>query len=100
MVSEIEIVALAKATSPPTNPPKIYKVMVSPLGIVEAKFLRLAVGRAYHGLHNYSKRLPAGSEVVLNTWTIKIKEDLVTDFKSLPTDAIEELFLIINYTIA
>ncbi len=99
-VSNIEIVALAKATTPP-NPPKTYKVMVSPLGIFEMDLLPIPVGTAtaYQGLRNYSKSLPAGSEVVLNTWTIKIKEKDVTNFKSLPTDAIEELFLIIHYTI-
>ena len=91
-VSKIEVVALAKDSS------KIYKVMVSPLGIADADMLTLAIGAEYHGLHNNSKDL-TGSEVILNTWTIKVKENGVGDFKSLAPDAIGELFLIINYAI-
>jgi len=39
-------------------------------------------------------------EIDLNSWTLKIREDGAADFKSLSSDAIEEIFLIINYTIA
>ena len=91
-VSKIEVVALAKDSG------KIYKVMVSPLGNTDANMLNLTVGTIYNGLHNNSRDL-TGSEVNLNTWTIKIKESGVVDFKSLPPDAIQELFLIINYSI-
>jgi len=95
-VSKIEVVALAKDST------KTYQVMLSPLGNAPADLLTMApgsVGTVYQGLYNVLKDL-TGSEVDLNTWTIKVKEDAVADFKSLPTDAIEELFLIINYTIA
>ncbi len=91
-VSKIEVVALAKDSS------KVYKVMVSPLGNTDADLLNLAVGTTYQGLHNSFVDL-TGSEVALNTWTIKMKENGAGDFKSLPADAIEELFLIINYAI-
>ncbi len=93
-VSKIEVVALAK------NSAKTYKVMVSPLGNADVDMLNLAIGTVYKGLHNDSKTLAAGNEVNLNTWTIKVKENGVADFKSLPPDAIQELFLIINYSIS
>jgi len=70
--------------------------MVSPLGIADADMLTLDFETEYHGLHNNSKDL-TGIEVILNTWTIKVKENGVGDFKSLAPDAIGELFLIINY---
>jgi hypothetical protein len=92
-VSKIEVVALTKDSS------KIYKVMLSPLGSTPADLLTMPVDTVYQGLHHVLKDL-TGSEVDLNTWTIKIREDGVGDFKSLPADAIEKLFLIINYTIA
>jgi hypothetical protein len=41
-----------------------------------------------------------GSDVDLDSWTLKVKLDGAGGFKSLPADAIKELFLIINYTIA
>jgi hypothetical protein len=92
-VSRIEVVALPKAVG------KVYKVMVSPLGNTDADLLTLSASSEYQGLHNKSKDL-TGSEVNLNTWTIKIKESGQIDFKSLAPDAIEELFLIINYAIS
>jgi hypothetical protein len=92
-VSKIEVVALAKDDT------KTYKVMVSPLGNTDTDLLNLAVGSQYQGLHNSSKDL-TGNEVNLNSWTIKIKENGVGDFKSLATDAVKELFLIINYAIS
>jgi len=73
--------------------------MLSPLGSTDADLLSLAPGTTYQGLHQASKDLN-GSEVDLDTWTLKVKLDGAADFKSLPADAIEELFLIINYTIA
>ncbi len=95
-VSKIEVVALAKDST------KTYQVMLSPLGSAPADLLTMSagnVGTVYQGLYNELKDL-TGIEVDLNTWTVKIKEVTAADFKSLPTDAIEELFLIINYTIA
>jgi len=91
-VSRIEIVALAK------DPSKTYKVLVSPLGEAEADLLKISAGTVYQGLHNIIKDM-TGSEIDLNTWTIKIKEDGVANFKSLSPDAIEELYMIINYSI-
>jgi Tc toxin complex TcA C-terminal TcB-binding domain/Neuraminidase-like domain/Putative peptidoglycan binding domain len=88
----IDVVVLTKDS-------QTYKVMLSPLGNTEADFLSLVPSTTYQGLHQASKDL-TGSEVELGTWTLKVKLDGATDFKSLPTDAIEELFLIINYMVA
>jgi len=76
-----------------------YKVMLSPLGSTDNDLLPLTPDNVYKGLHQVSKSL-IGSEVTLGTWTFKVKLDGATDFKSLPVDSIDELFLIINYTIA
>jgi len=92
-VSRIEIAALMKDSG------KTYKVMVSPLGNADGDLLNMASGAVYQGLHNTSKDL-TGAEVDLNTWTVQVKEDGVVDFKSLPGDAMEELFLIIQYTVS
>lgn len=92
-VSKIELVAMVKDNT------KVYKVMVSPLGNNSTDLLTLSSGTTYHGLHNVLKDL-TGSEVDLNTWTIKIQEDGAVNFHSLSADSIEELFLIINYSIS
>ena len=92
-VKQIEVVALAKNTG------DTFKVQLSPLGTAETNLLSLGQDPAYQGLHRAVKDL-TGSEVDLNSWTLKIQKDAAPDFKSLPADAIEELFLIINYTIA
>jgi diadenosine tetraphosphate (Ap4A) HIT family hydrolase len=42
----------------------------------------------------------SGSELSFGAWTLKIQRDGAADFKSLPPDEIQELFLIVNYTIA
>ena len=92
-VKQIQVVALMKDAS-------TYKVMLSPLGNTEDKFLSLgSADTTYQGLHRAFKDLDR-SEVDLNAWTLKVKLDGTSDFKSLPTDAIKELFLIIKYTIA
>ncbi len=71
----------------------------SPLGTAQSDWLTLQPGSTYQGLDEVSKDL-SGSEVDLDTWTLKLKQDGAADFKSLPADAVEEMFLIINYTIA
>lgn len=92
-VKQIEVIALAKKTI------NIFKVQLSPLGTAATDLLPLGQDPTYQGLHRAFKDL-AGSDVDLNSWTLKIQTDGVADFKSLQADAIEELFLIINYTIA
>jgi hypothetical protein len=92
-VRQIEVVALAK------NAGDTFKVQLSPLGTAATDLLPLGQDPAYQGLHRAFKDL-TGSEVDLNAWTLKIQVDGAVDFKSLPVDAIAELFLIINYTIA
>lgn len=95
-VKQIEVVALM--ANEDTYNEDTYKVMLSPLGDTDLLSL-VDTDATYQGLHRALKDLE-GAEVDLNTWTLKIKLDGATDFKSLPADAIEELFLIINYTIA
>ncbi|BAV06840.1 hypothetical protein SAMN05421788_102526 [Filimonas lacunae] len=92
-VSKIELVALLKDSA------KTYKIMLSPVGTTPGDYLTLSAGGTYQGLNSVLKDL-TGNEVNLNSWTVKIQEDGATDFKSLPADAITELFLIINYAIS
>jgi Tc toxin complex TcA C-terminal TcB-binding domain len=93
-VKQIEVVALANKAS------DAFKVQLSPLGLGAGDLLALGQDPAYQGLHRAVKTLSGGSEVDLNSWTLKIQTDGAGDFKSLPSNALEELFLIINYTIA
>lgn len=76
-----------------------YKVQLSALGITPADLLPLSTDPTYQGLHRAFKDL-TGSEINLGAWTLKLRLEGAADFKSLPEDAISELFLIINYTIA
>ncbi|MDP2621002.1 MAG: neuraminidase-like domain-containing protein [Hyphomicrobiales bacterium] len=91
-VRQIEVVAQMKDGA-------TYKVQLSPLGISPADLLPLSTDPTYKGLHRAIKDL-TGSEINLGAWTLKLQLDGAADFKSLPEDAISELFLIINYTIA
>ena len=76
-----------------------YEVSLSPLGMTAADLLPLALDPTYLGLHRATKDL-TGSEVPLGNWTLGLRLGTATDFQSLPKDAVEELFLIVNYTIA
>lgn len=89
---QIEVVAQTKDGA-------TYKVQLSALGIAPADLLPLSTDPTYQGLHRAFKDL-TGSEINLGAWTLKLQLDGAADFKSLPEDAISELFLIINYTIA
>lgn len=88
---KIEVAALMKDSS-------TYRVMLSPLGSTPADLLSLSPDPTYQGLHRVLKDL-TGSEIGLANWTLKLKLDGQVDFKSLSADAIQELFLIVNYTI-
>jgi hypothetical protein len=90
---KIELAAKVK------NNAQTYQVMLSPLGTEPAEWITLGAGTAYPGLHSVLVDR-TGSEVDLNNWTLKIKRPASGDFKSLPADDIESLFLIVNYTIA
>lgn len=71
--------------------------MLSPLGSAEANLLRLSpASTTYKGLHRAWIDL-TGSEKNFGAWTLKVKLDGVLDFKSIPPDAVEELFLFVNY---
>lgn len=78
-----------------------YNVQLSALGITPADLLPLSTETepAYQGLHRAFKDL-TGSEINFGSWTLKLQLDGADDFKALPKDAISELFLIVNYTIA
>jgi hypothetical protein len=91
-VRKIEVVAQMKDGA-------TYKAMLSPLGSTPADLLTLLPDTTYQGLHRALKDL-TGSEINFGAWTLKIKLDSAADFKSLSAAAIQELFLIINYTIA
>ncbi len=78
-----------------------YNVLLSPLGEAPEDLLTLAPDATYDGLHRASADL-TGNEVELDRWTLKVQRagSAADDFKSLPAGAIEELFLILNYTVA
>ncbi|RAJ08888.1 virulence plasmid A protein [Chitinophaga skermanii] len=92
--SQITVVARMKNSS------KNYQVCLSPLGTQEADFLTMAPTESYGGLHFASKTLPQGTAININDWTMKIKEANASDFTSLPADAVMDVYLIINYSIA
>ena len=77
----------------------LYKVMLSPLGTTSADLLPLSPDATYQGMHRAFKDL-TGSEVALGDWTLKVQRDGAADFKSLPTDAVKELFLVVGYKVA
>jgi hypothetical protein len=89
---KLELIARMKDSS-------TYKVLLSPLGTTPADLLTLAPDPTYQGMNRAFKDL-TGSEIDLAAWTLKIQLDGAADFKSLPADAIDELFLLTNYTVA
>ena len=89
-----QVEAIARMTDGST-----YKLLLSPLGETPADELALDPDATYGGLHRALKDL-TGSEIDFGSWTLKLRLDGVADFKSLPDDAIEDLFLAITYTVA
>jgi hypothetical protein len=89
-VHKIEVVAQI-------NDDKTYKVLLLPF-MKPSEPLSLSLDPTFEGMHRVSKDLD--SEVELGTWRLKLQRDRAEDFKSLPADMIEELFLIINYRVA
>jgi hypothetical protein len=98
-VRKIEVVARMK-----DGDEALYKVMLSPLSSQDDEntwlSLELAQSPTYQGMHMALADL-AGKTIGFAAWTLKIRlaSANIDDFKSLPSDAIQELFLIINYTI-
>jgi hypothetical protein len=72
-----------------------YEVSLAPLG---AGLLPLVPNPAYKGLHRAVKDL-TGNEAPMTGWTLKVRRTGTADFRSLPPDAVRELFLIVNYTV-
>jgi hypothetical protein len=91
-VRALEVVALMKDGA-------AYQVQLSPLGTTPADLLSLGPDPMYTGLQRVAKDL-TGSEINFTPWTLKLRAASAGDFKSLPADAVEELFLVANYTIA
>ncbi|MGW0141741.1 Tc toxin subunit A-related protein [Streptomyces calvus] len=90
-VREVEVVARMKDSA-------TYEVLLSPLGTGTSDLLTLAPDATYKGLHRAAKDL-SGNEVGMTGWTVKIRKAGVPDFHSLPSDVIDELFLVLNYTV-
>ena len=91
-VRQVEAIAQMKDGS-------THKLLLSPLGEAPADQLTLDPDTTYDGLHRALKDL-SGSEIDFGSWTLKLRVDGVTDFKSLPDDAVEDLFLAVNYAVA
>ncbi|MFC8940126.1 neuraminidase-like domain-containing protein [Streptomyces griseoincarnatus] len=75
-----------------------YEVQLAPLGSGSGDLLTLAPDPAYRGMHRATKDL-TGQEAPMTGWTVKIRKAGAPDFHSLPADAVDELFLILNYTV-
>jgi hypothetical protein len=88
----IEVVARAK------DPAASFQAMLSPVGSDPADLIPVAADPYYQGLHRGLKDL-TGSEIGLRDWTLKLRRTGATDYRSLPPDAVEELFLVVNYTL-
>ncbi|MBL1098335.1 neuraminidase-like domain-containing protein [Streptomyces coffeae] len=90
-VRAVEVAARMKDNS-------TYEVLLTPLGSGSADLLTLAPDPTYRGMHRAAKNL-TGNEVAMTGWTVKIRKAGTPDFHSLPADAVDELFLILNYTV-
>ncbi|WP_212004534.1 neuraminidase-like domain-containing protein [Chitinophaga sp. HK235] len=90
-VSRIELVARFHGQETP------MQVLLSPAG---ADLQDMTSSNSYPGLQQLVKPFASGEEVLLQPWSIKLKPKDADDFRSLPADSIEKLYLIINYSIA
>jgi hypothetical protein len=87
----VEIVAKMKTHSSAL----VYSLLFSPVDLIEKD---LIIGTKYKGMHNVN--IPVNSVDLTSIFDLKIKKKVgATDFKSLPTDEIEEMFLLVKYTI-
>ncbi len=76
-----------------------YTLQIPAIGILPADEFTLMPGGVLSGMHAAAKDL-SGAPVDFGAWTLKLRASAAADFKSLPADAVKELFMIINYTIA
>ncbi|MGW7134638.1 Tc toxin subunit A-related protein [Streptomyces bobili] len=90
-VRRVEVAARMKDTAR-------YEVLLAPLGSGPGDLLTLAPDAAYRGMHHAAKDL-TGKEAPMTSRTVKIRKAGASDFHSLPADAVDELFLILNYTV-
>jgi hypothetical protein len=75
-----------------------YDVQLSAVGTTPADLLTMAADPTYQGLERAVKDL-TGREAPMTDWNLKLRRQGAADFRSLPADAVQELFLIINYTL-
>jgi hypothetical protein len=90
-VRRVEVAARMKDTA-------TYEVLLAPLSSGSGDLLTLAPDPTYQGMHRAAKDL-TGQEAPMTGWTVKIRKAGAPDFHSLPADAVDELFLILNYTV-
>ncbi|MBC7684982.1 MAG: hypothetical protein H7176_07095, partial [Bdellovibrionales bacterium] len=76
-----------------------YTLQIPAIGTGAADQLTLMPGGVLSGMHAAAKDLSA-APLDFGAWTMKLRASAATNFKSLPPDAVKELFMIINYTIA
>ncbi|MFJ2256990.1 neuraminidase-like domain-containing protein [Streptomyces sp. NPDC087844] len=83
----------------PADPAHTFEAQLSPLGTEAADLLPIGPDPTFQGLHRGTRDL-TGGEVDLDDWTVRLRRTGATDFRSLPVDAVTEVFLIVNYTVA
>jgi hypothetical protein len=91
VVRSVEVVAQMSEAS-------TYDVQLSAVGTTPADLLTMAADPTYQGLERAVKDL-TGREAPMTDWNLKLRRQGAADFRSLPADAVQELFLIINYTL-
>jgi hypothetical protein len=95
-VSNIEVVMLLKDGAPECE------IELSPVddnqSAVTMPIATSVSSSKYLGFSEASIDL-TGQDVYLGTWTMKIRETAATTWDSLPADNIQELFVIVNYSI-
>ncbi|CAM5487770.1 Virulence plasmid A protein OS=Streptomyces fumanus OX=67302 GN=GCM10018772_40510 PE=4 SV=1 [Streptomyces fumanus] len=83
----------------PADPAGTFEAQLTPLGTAPQDLLPILPDPAFQGLHRGARDL-TGSEADLDDWTLRLRRTGATDFRSLPVDAVTEVFLILNYTVA
>ncbi|MEU1054332.1 neuraminidase-like domain-containing protein [Streptomyces sp. NPDC005876] len=83
----------------PADPSHTFEAQLTPLGTDPADLLQVVPDPSFQGLHRGARDL-TGGEADLDDWTLKLRRTGAPDFRSLPADAVTEVFLIVNYTVA
>ena len=94
-VSKIEVVALLKDSAPECD------IELSPLSSHPTASLLTTNPSPANRYPGFSEAvIDLTQPVDLNTWTMQIRETGASNWHSLPVDAIQELFLVVNYSIS